>query len=216
MAIVEGKTEQMFIENVLAPYLLPDNICIKATQVSKKGQKGGSVKFERAVRDIGNHLRQQQNAYVTTFIDYYGTSDWPGIEKARATAKTPLEIATIINEETKAAVCDKYRDVRADVRFIPYVSVHEFEALLFSNSNILSDYLGIEVSDIDDILRECGEPEAINNSNETAPSKRLQDLMPGGNYKKTSTGIEIARQIGIDAMRKACPIFDNWVSSIKM
>lgn len=48
IVIVEGKTEQIFIETVLAPYLAPKNIFMTATQISKPGQKGGDVKFSRA------------------------------------------------------------------------------------------------------------------------------------------------------------------------
>ena len=43
IAIVEGKTEQIFIESILAPYLGYKGIGIRATQVSKPGQKGLSL-----------------------------------------------------------------------------------------------------------------------------------------------------------------------------
>ena len=39
---------------------------------------------------------------------------------------------------------------------------------------------------------------------ETAPSKRL-DAWTNGQYGKTTTGIVIAEEIGIDKMRQACP-----------
>jgi len=68
IAIVEGKTEQVFIEKILAPYLGDRNIGIRATQVSKPGQKGGDVRFARAKNDIRNHLKQRPDIYVTTFF----------------------------------------------------------------------------------------------------------------------------------------------------
>jgi predicted ATP-dependent endonuclease of OLD family len=38
--IVEGRTEQLFVEKLLSPYLASKNIFICATQVTKPGQKG--------------------------------------------------------------------------------------------------------------------------------------------------------------------------------
>jgi len=70
IAIVEGKTEQIFIESILAPYIGHKNIGIRATQVSKPGQKGGDVRFSRVKRDLEHNLRQRTDTYVTTFIDY--------------------------------------------------------------------------------------------------------------------------------------------------
>lgn len=52
IAIVEGKTEQVFVEQVLKPYLEEKMIFISATQASKPGQKGGDVKFSRVINDI--------------------------------------------------------------------------------------------------------------------------------------------------------------------
>ena len=43
IAIVEGATEEKFINSILAPYLGYRNIGMHATQVSKPGQKGGDV-----------------------------------------------------------------------------------------------------------------------------------------------------------------------------
>jgi hypothetical protein len=79
IAIVEGKTEQIFIEKVLAPYLALKNIFMTATQVSKPGQKGDDVKFSRTLKDIRNHLKQRPETVVCTFVDYYGIKEWPGV-----------------------------------------------------------------------------------------------------------------------------------------
>lgn len=83
IAIVEGRTEQIFIEQVLQPYLSRKKIYIHATQISKAGEKGGDVKFIRAQRDIGNHLKQRSDSYVCTFFDYYGLKEWPGLDRIR-------------------------------------------------------------------------------------------------------------------------------------
>ncbi len=96
IAIVEGKTEQVFIEMVLAPYLAMKNIFVSATQITKPGQKGGDVRFVRAKQDIGSHLKQRGDTFVTTFIDYYGTKEWPGLDTL-APAQTPAPSPKLLN-----------------------------------------------------------------------------------------------------------------------
>ena len=98
-------------------------------------------------------------------------------------------------------------------RFIPYVSMHEFEALLFSDPRILAEQLRVAQADVEVILTKCGEPEAINDSSMTAPSKRLANLSE--RFKKTSTGIAIAKAIGLPTMRRECPLFDAWLTRIE-
>ncbi|WP_415519609.1 MAG: DUF4276 family protein [Desulfovibrio aminophilus] len=214
MAIVEGKTEEMFVKSLLAPYLGARNIFMHATQVSKPGQKGGDVKFSRVKKDLGLHLKQRSDTYVTTLVDYYGIKEWPGIDDISPQA-TPDIIAQTVNEATKAIVNELFEDQRADYRFIPYMAIHEFESLLFSDSTALANELGIDQQEVDSILEQFGEPEAINNSPETAPSKRLDKWSLNGKFPKTTIGIAIAREIGIPAMRDMCPLFNEWLSTFE-
>ena len=215
IAIVEGKTEQIFVESVLAAYLAEKNIYISATQVSKPGQKGGDVKFSRTIKDIGNHLKQRTDTYVCTFVDYYGIKEWPGVDNVPLQA-TPAQIAGTVNTATKTAVADSYPGLQTERRFISYLAVHEFEALLFSCSETLATKKGIKTDLVNDVLNACGEPEAINNHPTTAPAKRLDAWSQGGKFKKTTTGIAIARSIGIPAMREKCPVFNAWIESLEL
>ena len=214
IAIVEGKTEQIFIERILAPYLGCRNIGVRATQVSKPGQKGGDVRFSRVKKDLELHLKQRSDTYVTTLIDYYGTKEWPGLELI-PTQASPAQIAQIINDSTKNMVASLFPDQQAERRFIPYIAVHEFEALLFSDVGILSCYLGIDPSIVETVITRCGSPEAINNSPMTAPSKRLNNWAPNQNFLKTTMGIPIAEAIGIEKMRENCPLFDIWIGKFE-
>ncbi len=214
MVLVEGKTEEIFVNDLLVPYMAPKNIYLYPTQLSKPGQKGGDVRFSRAQRDIGMHLKQRPNTYVTTFIDFYGTKEWPGLNSVRSGA-TPAEIAQTINEATKTEVVSLFADRRADTRFIPYVAVHEFEAMLFSDIDLLSARLNVNRKKVEQVLMEYGEPEAVNNNPETAPSKRLDAWSVNGKFPKTTTGIVIARQIGIPTIREKCSLFDNWLTTIE-
>jgi Domain of unknown function (DUF4276) len=53
-------------------------------------------------------------------------------------------------------------------------------------------------------------PEEINNSRETAPSKRILSIL-GKKYDKVLHGAIIAAEIGLPAIRAACPEFNDWV-----
>ena len=105
-------------------------------------------------------------------------------------------------------------DCHVERRYIPFVAVHEFEALLFSDAAILSKELGIDVALVNDVLERCGSPEQINNHPETSPSRRLLDWT-NGHYGKATRGIVLARQIGIDRMRAQCPNFHAWLSRLE-
>ena len=64
-------------------------------------------------------------------------------------------------------------------------------------------------------IHEFTTPEDINNSRETAPSKRIMHIFPEGTYSKTEHGPLIAESIGIDAIRAKCPAFNEWVSKLE-
>jgi hypothetical protein len=212
--IVEGKTEEIFINLLLQPYLAQKMIFMTATQVSKPGQKGGDVRFDRVSKDLELHLKQRTDTYVTILVDFYGVREWPGIDLVPPNAP-PAKIAEIVNGATQAKVIELFAAQRADQRFIPHMAIHEFEALLFSDSASLATELAIPEEKVQAVLNECGEPEAINNSPVTAPSKRLDGWSRNGKFPKTTTGIAIARSIGIPKMREQCPLFDAWLQQLE-
>ena len=212
VALVEGPTEKIFIADILVPYLAGLGVFMTPIIISKPGQKGGDVRFARVKNDIGLHLKQRPDTYLTLFVDYYGIkSDWPGYEEAKRQS-TPSNKAEKINSETKSQVNRLFGTCDSDRRFIPYVAIHEFEALLFSEPQKLAEQLHVSQSKIDKILVECGEPENIDDSPMTSPSKRLEDL--SDQFKKTLTGIAIAKAIGLTKIRESCPIFNGWLTVV--
>ncbi len=212
VVLVEGQTEQRFIKQVLAPYLAPSKVYLTPIVLDKPGQKGGDVKFSRARNDIGRHLKQRADTWISTLVDFYGIKpDWPGFAASKQLSD-PAQKAATMNQATAVEVARLFPECRPETRFIPYVSMHETEALYFSDPACLASNLGVSRQRIDAILNECGEPEQINDRPDTAPSKRLEQL--DERFKKTTTGIAIAEQIGIAKMRAACPIFDAWVGQI--
>jgi hypothetical protein len=213
VALVEGKTEQIFIRNILGPYLAERQIYMTPIVVSKPGQKGGDIKFSRVKNDIELHLKQRSNTFLTLFVDYYGMkSDWPGHVEAKQ-HPTSAGKARIINRRTKDRVNSLFANQNSDKRFIPYVAMYEFEAMLFSDPRILAEQLRIPQSRIEPVLEECNEPENIDDSPQTAPSKRLEHL--SSRFKKTTTGIAVLNATGLAKTRARCPIFNKWLTDIE-
>jgi uncharacterized protein DUF4276 len=60
-------------------------------------------------------------------------------------------------------------------RFVPYFEMHEFEALLFSDADILAEKTEIDISKIRIIIKEYN-LEEINDDPAKAPAKRRQCL----------------------------------------
>lgn len=213
VVLVEGQTEQRFVKKLLRPYLAERMVLLNAIILSKPGQKGGDVKFDRAKNDIEKHLKQRSDTYVTLLVDYYGIkSDWPGYtESKRQTTHT--QKAAVMNAATAEEVQKLFPKRNPERRFIPYVSMHEIEALYFSDPDRLATTMGVDQQEIEAILNECGEPEKIDDGRETAPSKRLEDL--SRRFKKTTTGIAVAEKIGVDKMREKCPLFNCWIKQLE-
>ncbi len=212
--ICEGPTERLFVEFILAPHFQALGIFMTPTVLTKKGEKGGDVKYSRLYHDLEIHLRQGHNYCVTTLFDFYGlTGDWPGYDEAKK-GTSPAEKQEAISSEVKRKADKKLEEFRCFERFLPHFVMHEIEALYFSCPETLAAQLGVNVKSVEQILAECGEPEAINHVKETSPSHRLERLA-GENFKKTSTGIAIARAIGLPKMRAECPLFDQWVRTIE-
>ena len=213
VVLVEGPTEHRFVKQLLGPYMADRGVYLTPIILNKPGEKGGDVKFARAKNDIGRHLKQRRDTWITLLVDYYGIrGDWPGYaESKRQTDHTRK--AAIMNQATAEQVQQLFPEQNQASRFISYVSMYEIEALYFSDPACLAEKLGVAQRHIDAILAECKEPEKINDHIATAPSKRLEAL--SDRFKKTSTGIAIAEEIGIGKMRFACPLFDGWLTRLE-
>lgn len=211
--LVEGHSEFKFVKEVLAPHLKRNGVFMSAYLLEKPGQAGGDVKFARAQRDITSRFKQGSNTFVTLMVDFYKIKkDWPGFDEAKKQA-THKKKAEVMNAATLKAVSEMLPDLWVEKRFIPYLSMHELEALYFSDPPTLAAKLGVNLEEIEAVLRERCEPENINDSEQTAPSKRLEGFST--RYKKTTTGIAIAQKIGIQKMRDACPLFNAWLTRIE-
>lgn len=212
VVIVEGRTEEIFIKKLLGEYLADRKIYMIPIQMTKPGQKGGDVRFNRVIKDISLHIKQRNDTYISLLFDYYGVKEWPGLEEAKR-KKEPQDIAKVINDATQHAVNNKLSKYHSSKRFVPNVSIHEFESLLFSEPNILARVLNVNLSETKSIVDQFSNPEMINNARDTAPSKRLESL--NSHFKKTITGINIAQEIGIELMRSKCHVFNKWIDRLE-
>ena len=100
-------------------------------------------------------------------------------------------------------------------RFVPYVMMHEFEAMLFSDCAAFSLAVGHAdlTAPLQEIRRAFDTPEDIDDSQETAPSRRILRLLPS--YEKPLMGKLGVLQIGLDAIRGECPHFSQWVERLE-
>lgn len=100
-------------------------------------------------------------------------------------------------------------------RFIPFVMVHEFEALLFSDCRRFATAIGCEelARDFQSIRDGFPTPEDIDDSPRTAPSKRIENIFP--RYEKMLMGVLASLEIGLEAMRRECPHFADWLERLE-
>ncbi len=209
-ALVEGQTEEQFIKIVLAPFLQRRNIFVEPivikTKVTKQGKhfKGGINSYAQVERDL-RKLPPKKYSYVTTMFDVYQLpEDFPGYKEAQRYRQSPHKYVEVLEREFA-------KDIDRE-RFIPYLSLHEFEALLFAAPEQIIDRLsGIDAAKIEKIVEQFPTPEDINH--DAPPSKRLAALYRS--YGKVRHGIMIVKEVGIERLRATCPHFNQWVNQLE-
>lgn len=210
--ICEGPTEKEFCSDVLEPWFLQKNILIQTPLIKKSG--GGIVPWDILKKQIETHLKQDPTAFVTLLIDYYGIPEkynYPQWAKSlEETNKTQRMV--ILENAMKEAIPDNLRN-----RFIPYIQLHEFEGILFSNADVFTrNFKKDEFTDFtsfQNIFQKYPNPEDINDRPESAPSKRLMQHIKG--YNKVVYGATLAQEIGLETINSKCPRFKEWITKIE-
>jgi hypothetical protein len=205
--LVEGQTEEVFVRELLQPHYLRMGLYMTPIIVSTSpGYKGGMSSYAKVRPQIERLCLQDSAAWITTMFDLYALpTDFPG-----------KSLAVHGSGQQKAQYLE--RQMAADIslrNFLPYVQVHEFEALLFSQAEKFSEWTDNPntVAGLVSVAKAHISPEDINDSPHTAPSKRVVAAMPA--YQKTFHGPLIACEIGLDVMRAACPHFDEWLKKLE-
>lgn len=212
--VVEGHTEVAFIKNLLIDHFVQLGIFLYPALVGKPGHKGGVISYQRAKRDILRYLRQEQHTYCTTMFDYYKLpNDFPGMP-IQGNLKS-VQKAEIIERAFKEDIIKRTGPDFQNERFIPYIQIHEFEALLFSDPGSLAKgiYRNDLETEFEEICSAFESPEEINDHPNTAPSKRIINLYK--NYEKNTDGILAAIEIGLPKMRGKCKHFDLWLKQLE-
>lgn len=210
--ICEGPTEKEFCTDVLQPYFTPRNIQLHVPLIKKSG--GGIVAWPVLKKQIESHLKSDVTVVVTTLIDYYGIHEKHAYPSWDVAHQNPHK-SQVMDVLEQAMKSDIYSGGRH--RFIPYIQLHEFEGLLFTDKDVfLRNIRPQEFADkngFEGIFDQFPNPEDINDSPETAPSKRLQQHIKG--YNKIVFGSLLAQETGLQKIRSKCPRFNNWVTKIE-
>jgi hypothetical protein len=210
---VEGASEEVFVEEMLRPHLLDFGKYVEVRQIltnRKQKIRGGMPSFKKIQQDITQWIKEQPTAWHTTMIDLYGLkTDFPSYS-----ATQHLRYDTRVLELEK-----QFAEQINHWRFIPYIQLHEYEALLFSGPDVMEDWLSlyndVPAGYFSDIRQKFDSPEQINDSIHTAPSKRIIGLIGDNSYDKVDDGIFILKEIGLDRIRQECPHFNGWLTQLE-
>ncbi|MCR4811645.1 MAG: DUF4276 family protein [Bacteroidales bacterium] len=207
--VVEGQTEQEFVNTLLRPYLNGYGI-LDVTPVlikTSKHGRGGHVNAEHLKNTINGLLREtnDRDLVVTTFVDFFRIPDnMPDYDTAKQISDSVLQVAVLEKGLAEAI---------HDWRFVPYIQRYEFEALIFSSNVGFEKYCNEEqIKKTAAIVDAFKNPEDINSSPETAPSKRLKSIIP--TYNKVILGNILALEIGMETIMDRCPRFATWLRDL--
>lgn len=212
LMLVEGQSEEIFAKQTLAPHLAARGVFVQPVVLWTKrvaaggGYRGGASNWGQIRRSL-LPLLSDTNAWVTTLLDFYGLpDDVPGHPQAMQTA-SPRDRAV--------ALQDALATEMGHPRFIPFLALHEFEAWVFCDADILAQHFGRPdlVAQVAKALAVAGEPERINHGKDTHPKARLQAMAAG--YKETSDGPTLLAKMGIETIRAACPHFAAWLHRLE-
>lgn len=222
--LCEGQTEQGFVQDVLQPYLKAYRITsvksILITTSKKKNAHGGMLTYSHAETDLNILMRKntdgenERHVFTTMFDLYKLPNDFPGYNIAK-NINDPYDCVKDLETHFSNAIADK--------RFIPYIQLHEFEALLFCGIEYLAKRYPNSKKQCEQLkkvlLEKDGNPELINDGESTAPSKRIIKAIEGETkkvyrYNKPKTGKDITKDIGIDVLRDKCKHFNEWIEKL--
>lgn len=215
---VEGQTEAAFARNVLTPHLAGFNVFLHPPRFTglhrrRRGRipQGGLLNtFGHALTDIRTWLKEDQSpdARFSMMIDLYSLpQDFPGYAAGIA-RPTGREQATALQQSLAA--------ILGSDRFIPYLQVHEFEALVLVDPRRIATLYEVTNAQLTTLCEECavyGTPEAINHGQHSHPKYRIKSVVP--KYDENIAGPLLAAEIGLATLRERCPHFGEWLMRLE-
>jgi hypothetical protein len=145
LVLVEGQTEEDFVNNLLSNYLYFHGFTSVSAKLlgnaRQKISRGGIKHWQSVALEITKHLKRERNAFITTMVDYYALpNSWPGREDAinLEFSRKASHIEVKIHKEIQSMMGDSWNPNY----FIPFIMIHEFESLLFSDCEKFAASLG--------------------------------------------------------------------------
>lgn len=209
---VEGQTEEAFVNGLLLSHFFAFGMSLTAilarTKRTRSGVtfKGGITSYEQTRQDIQRLLGDASVVAVTTLIDYYNLPQtFPGMDD-RPEGSCYDRVRHL---ETALA-----RDVNHP-RFLPFLTLHEFEALLFAGPDKIDGAFpdSRQAGKLGQEAARFASPEEINEGNTTHPAARI--LRTYDSYAKPLHGPLIAQRIGLDTIRSKCAHFREWMDRLE-
>lgn len=215
---VEGQTEQEFAVSLLQPHLATFNVFVRKPRLTgPHGRRGGRIPqggmfntFVHVMNDMRRWQREDHSADArfSMMVDLYSLpSDFPGYSAAMALVD-PHAQARHLEQALAAEMNDR--------RFVPYLQVHEFEALILCDVHRIDMLIEGRTKEIDDLMHECGSfanPEFINHGRETHPKARIRKHLP--EYDENIHGPLLTEAIGLQVLRERCQHFGEWLTRLE-
>lgn len=218
----EGQTEQGFCTQMLQPHLFPQGDgLIHTLAVGEKDHHplyslGTKKRYmgDKGVRKfICNTIkgRQGKNVYFTTLFDLYALpKDFPGKDANVRNPANPTPYVLALEEAFRLDI-DYHQ-------FIPNLLLHEYETMLFADPDAFQrsfENRMAEIQQLKQIAASVPSIEYLNDSKNSAPSKRIIDLIPEYDGRKSSAGPDIAEYIGLPNIRAKCPHVHSWLLQLE-
>lgn len=217
--LCEGQTEERFVNDVLKVHLNGFGIICKSQLLLTNKQKncyGGMLNYVQVKRDLTLLLQQNENSeaethWFTTMFDLFRIpDDFPGSHMIFGSVYDKIQH---LEQEFSKEIADK--------RFIPYLQLHEYEALVFAGLNFLemeypaSSGLKRGMNYLSDILRKANNnPELVNTT--MAPSKHIiKALGNTHHYNKPKIGSSVAGKVGVPVLKSTCRHFGEWIDILE-
>lgn len=215
--VTEGQSETNFVNRVMAPYFAGRCTLIPITVVTKTDNRHGKI-YKGGIGNYGQirntllktlaNASKNPDSYVTTMFDFYRLpTDVPGVAEAEK-VDDPYKKVEIIEREVQRM------EGYGEKFFFPYIELHEFEAMIFSDITKLEEtYFEDDLTALKECVKAQSNPELINNGADTAPSKRIMDCI--GSFDKANVGVDVLGKIGIENIAGKCRHFAEWLRCIE-
>lgn len=186
---VEGPTEKQFVELTLAPHLCGRGFAsVHARRLGPEKnphKKGGIRPWQKVQRMILDVMKRDWGSYAATMVDYNGlpqSDSWAGPNENNRPTATARQRVEGIEIAMANSVARSLGRKDAAKRFIPFVVLHEFEALLLSDCEAVARSIAPESHQVagltkrlESIVKQAGgSPEDINGNLSTSPARQLR------------------------------------------